>query len=248
MADCVHLQGGTVIEILYHQIAKVSRWDCQGMHRCVCQGLNPRLCGERRRLAACIAASARCTRLGSAARIARPFAKPSGTRAGRMPLPPPGELVVVADWQAGVGMRRRIPPKHEKSTSVNRVLFFNGFDALRAGSPGQTARWTLPAFKHRVHTRRRLTVPFTFTRTGCRFGSQRRRVLFSAWLTRLPVCGCFPHTSQRFAISPHPLLCPPPFPMVVVGWRRLTRLVYHAPAQLRNSWGWHRFPARRNPA
>jgi hypothetical protein len=51
-----------------------------------------------------------------------------------------------------------------------------------------------------VHTRRVRCVPRSSTRTGWRFGSQRRFVLFMAWLTLLPAIGPFPHTSQRFAI------------------------------------------------
>jgi hypothetical protein len=53
---------------------------------------------------------------------------------------------------------------------------------------------------HCVQTFIVLWVPRSSTRTGCRFGSQRRRVLFMAWLTLLPAIGPFPHTSQRFAI------------------------------------------------
>ncbi len=38
------------------------------------------------------------------------------------------------------------------------------------------------------------------TRTDCRFGLNRRRVLLLAWETLFPNCGPFPHTSQRLAI------------------------------------------------
>jgi hypothetical protein len=40
--------------------------------------------------------------------------------------------------------------------------------------------------------------------TACKLGSQRRLVLFIAWLTLLPAIGPFPQTSQRFAILRNP--------------------------------------------
>jgi len=43
--------------------------------------------------------------------------------------------------------------------------------------------------------------PRTLIFIDCRFGSQRRFVLFIAWLTLLPAMGPLPQTSQRFAIS-----------------------------------------------
>ncbi len=46
-----------------------------------------------------------------------------------------------------------------------------GFPATR-----QIARWTLPAFRHEVHTLRRLGVPATTARTRWMFGFQRRLV------------------------------------------------------------------------
>lgn len=55
--------------------------------------------------------------------------------------------------------------ENEKSTS--QVLFFDEHMPDRLVlTDGQTARCTLPAFRQRVHTRIRFTVPFTFTRTG----------------------------------------------------------------------------------
>jgi hypothetical protein len=41
---------------------------------------------------------------------------------------------------------------------------------------GYIARLTLPAFRQRVHTLMRLTVPLSFTLTDWMFGNQRRRV------------------------------------------------------------------------
>ena len=55
--------------------------------------------------------------------------------------------------------------------------------------------------RHCVQTFAVRCVPRSSTFTDCRLGSQRRRVLFMAWLTLLPARGPLPQTSQRFAIG-----------------------------------------------
>ena len=61
------------------------------------------------------------------------------------------------------------------------------------------ARTTLLDRRHDAHTREVLTVPDSRTRTDCRLGSQRRRVLRMEWLTLFPDAGPLPHTSHRLA-------------------------------------------------
>src|SRR5580698_2149577 len=52
-----------------------------------------------------------------------------------------------------------------------------------------------------VQTRAVRWVPRSSIRTACRFGSQRRLVLFIAWLTLLPAIGPLPQTSHLLAIT-----------------------------------------------
>jgi hypothetical protein len=52
-----------------------------------------------------------------------------------------------------------------------------------------------------VQTRAVRCVPAASILTDCRLGSQRRLVLFIAWLTLLPAFGPLPQTSQRFAMK-----------------------------------------------
>ena len=52
-----------------------------------------------------------------------------------------------------------------------------------------------------MHTLAVRWVPRSSTFTDCKLGSQRRLVLFMAWLTLLPARGPLPQTSQRFAIG-----------------------------------------------
>ncbi len=51
----------------------------------------------------------------------------------------------------------------------------------------QTAFWTRPDRRQRVHTRMRKADPFTSAFTRCRLGLKTRFVLLLAWLTLLPV-------------------------------------------------------------
>ncbi len=52
-----------------------------------------------------------------------------------------------------------------------------------------------------VQTRAVRWVPRSSIRTDWRFGSQRRLVLFIAWLTLFPAIGPLPHTSHLLAIT-----------------------------------------------
>jgi len=61
-------------------------------------------------------------------------------------------------------------------------------------SRGQGALATLPALRHRVHTRTCFREPSIITLTRCKFGMNRRLVRLFALLTRLPVLGPFPQT------------------------------------------------------
>src|SRR5690606_27286233 len=61
----------------------------------------------------------------------------------------------------------------------------------------QAARTTLPALRHRVHTRtRRVLPPPAGVRTVWMFGSQRRRVRRCEWDTLLPKLGFLPQMSH----------------------------------------------------
>src|SRR5579872_5610376 len=62
------------------------------------------------------------------------------------------------------------------------------------------ARVTFFARRQDVQTRAVRAVPRSLIFTDCRLGSQRRLVLFIAWLTLLPAIGPLLQTSQRFAI------------------------------------------------
>jgi hypothetical protein len=60
----------------------------------------------------------------------------------------------------------------------------------------------LPDFMQRVHTFIRPLPPAgSWTRTGCKLGLKRRRVLLFACETLFPNCGPLPHTSHRLAIN-----------------------------------------------
>src|SRR5207253_4646924 len=80
----------------------------------------------------------------------------------------------------------------------------------RAGRPGlglvgggraQTARVTLPAFRHLAHTFSRRGAPFTRARTRWMFGSNLRFDRRWECDTFIPKPGVFPHTSQTAAIA-----------------------------------------------
>jgi hypothetical protein len=62
-------------------------------------------------------------------------------------------------------------------------------------------RVTLCERRHCVQTRAVRCTPRSSIRTDWRLGSQRRLVLFIAWLTLLPALGPLPQISQRFAIT-----------------------------------------------
>lgn len=66
-------------------------------------------------------------------------------------------------------------------------------------SSAQTARWTLPALMHLVHTRARRAVPLILMRTACRLGFHVRRVLRLEWLTAFPVPVCLLQMTQALA-------------------------------------------------
>jgi len=60
----------------------------------------------------------------------------------------------------------------------------------------------LPDLMHRVQALILLFAPEgSFTRTGWRFGLNRRRVLLFACETLFPNCGPLPQMSHRFAID-----------------------------------------------
>src|SRR3984885_7739025 len=62
-------------------------------------------------------------------------------------------------------------------------------------------RFTRLERKQFVQTRAVRWVPRSSIRTACKFGSQRRLVLFIAWLTLLPAIGPLPQTSHLLAIT-----------------------------------------------
>src|SRR5262245_2308912 len=73
--------------------------------------------------------------------------------------------------------------------------------AREGGSTAQTARRTLLALMHEVHTLRRTGVLPSRIRIRWILGFQRRGVRLWEKLTRMPNPGCLPHTSQTAAMS-----------------------------------------------
>lgn len=88
-------------------------------------------------------------------------------------------------------------------TGPGKDYISGGGGGWQNSRPGREAyaRTTLPLRRQREHTRSRRMDPLTRARTGWRFGAQMRRVCRLEWLTRLPVAGPFPQTSQRRAIT-----------------------------------------------
>src|SRR5688572_7970714 len=97
---------------------------------------------------------------------------------------------------SGVAVSRRTKQKPNADIST----FGNQNEGTQL-KESYAALTTLPDLMQRVQTFIRLLPPFgSWTRTGCKFGLKRRRVLLFACETLLPNCGPLPHISHRWAI------------------------------------------------